>query len=317
MSDTRMKILFIAGAGRSGSTILGNVLGQMPGIFNSGELRGIWGYAMAGHNHCGCGRPFERCPVWQPIRQQLFSGPAAVNAADMRAKWHWANTSLNRLSLLSNWGRQRIARQIPAYLQAQERLWRLIQAQMGCSVLVDSSKLPALLALASLGNCQLYVLHLLRNPRAVAYSWQRQRNLDLAEETPRLMSRRSAFSSAYLWSIRNDFLDGLRRSLDVPWYRLCYEDFVAQPRTTILELLAWLGEGDCAQPFVDESQIQLAPTHTIAGNPVRFQHGTVTITPDVQWRSALRRRDRWVVAALSSLTVWYNGYGCILHDHPA
>ena len=35
-------VLYVAGAGRSGSTLLDNLLGQIPGFFSAGELRYVW-----------------------------------------------------------------------------------------------------------------------------------------------------------------------------------------------------------------------------------------------------------------------------------
>lgn len=37
-----VKVLYIAGWGRSGSTILDNVLGQVEGFFSGGELSYLW-----------------------------------------------------------------------------------------------------------------------------------------------------------------------------------------------------------------------------------------------------------------------------------
>ena len=43
MREKKVKVLFIAGNGRSGSTILDVILGQLEGFFAVGELRRIWG----------------------------------------------------------------------------------------------------------------------------------------------------------------------------------------------------------------------------------------------------------------------------------
>ena len=42
MNDEKVKVLFIAGNGRSGSTLLHNILGQRAGFGALGERREIW-----------------------------------------------------------------------------------------------------------------------------------------------------------------------------------------------------------------------------------------------------------------------------------
>src|SRR6476469_754930 len=54
-------VLFIAGWGRSGSTLLDRMLGQVPGVFSAGELRDIWDRGVREDRLCGCGQPFHEC----------------------------------------------------------------------------------------------------------------------------------------------------------------------------------------------------------------------------------------------------------------
>src|SRR5918996_2767955 len=60
-----VKTLYILGMTRSGSTILENVLGNVPGFFAAGEIHWLWRSLVAGVP-CGCRRPIDDCPVWGP-----------------------------------------------------------------------------------------------------------------------------------------------------------------------------------------------------------------------------------------------------------
>ena len=41
-SPDPVRVLYVAGAGRSGSTVLANLLGEVPGFVSVGEVRFLW-----------------------------------------------------------------------------------------------------------------------------------------------------------------------------------------------------------------------------------------------------------------------------------
>ena len=67
-----MKILYIAGATRSGSTLLHDIMAQLDGFVGVGEIRDIWHYGLVDNRRCGCGLPFRSCPFWSSILFEAF-----------------------------------------------------------------------------------------------------------------------------------------------------------------------------------------------------------------------------------------------------
>ena len=61
-------VLFIACAGRSGSTLLDRVIGMQDDFFSAGELRFIWERSFGENQLCGCGAPFDECAFWGRCR---------------------------------------------------------------------------------------------------------------------------------------------------------------------------------------------------------------------------------------------------------
>jgi hypothetical protein len=53
VTDGRIKVLYIAGFGRNGSTILGNILGELDGFFHGGELNFVWERNLLDNRRCG------------------------------------------------------------------------------------------------------------------------------------------------------------------------------------------------------------------------------------------------------------------------
>src|SRR5437879_3990233 len=85
--DGRITVLFVMGHGSSGSTILGNTLGEVDGFFHAGELRTIWSEGLAELQRCGCGEPIGQCPVWSAVLHAGF-GTVDEREAARLAKLH-------------------------------------------------------------------------------------------------------------------------------------------------------------------------------------------------------------------------------------
>src|SRR5438270_11044874 len=74
------KVLYLAGTGRSGSTLLARILDRNDGVFAAGELRYFWQRGLLEDRLCGCGEPFSRCPFWSEVMERAFAGEDALDA---------------------------------------------------------------------------------------------------------------------------------------------------------------------------------------------------------------------------------------------
>src|SRR3954451_18343438 len=63
----RIKVLFVTGAARSGTTLVDLLLSQVPGITAVGELRYLWQRGLLERRLCGCGSPVPECVFWQAV----------------------------------------------------------------------------------------------------------------------------------------------------------------------------------------------------------------------------------------------------------
>src|SRR6266498_4080255 len=79
--EPTLKVLYIAGAGRSGSTLLDGVLGQLDGFFAAGELRYLWERGLQESRLCGCGVAVRDCPTWRAVLASAFGPGVDANAA--------------------------------------------------------------------------------------------------------------------------------------------------------------------------------------------------------------------------------------------
>jgi len=287
-----MRVLYLAGSGRSGSTLVTTALGQIDGFFAAGELRYLWQRGLVDNRPCGCGLSFHDCPVWTAILKSVPPVEPAGVAARLRSRLRMRN----RLH-------------VPAHPddEAIAALYRSIAEHSGDAIIVDSSKLPPYgVLLAGLPGIELKVLHVVRDPRAAAFSWRRRRALDSGGDD-RLMTRHPVWKAAMLWSVWNAVTIRLWGRGD--YLRVRYEDLVGDPAAVIRRIASFAGAApDAGLPFTADGLLRLSPTHSVAGNPSRHRTGGIAVTADDEWRDALPRRSHAVVTALTAPLLPRLGY---------
>lgn len=307
-SQDVVKVLYFAGSGRSGTTVVNNLLGQVPGAFAAGEIRYLWQRGVVEDRLCACGEPFSRCRFWAPVLADAMDDDSPA-AADVAARL------LSRLRILRLpgllWrratGRPGVAPHPDD--RAIERLYRSISHHSGGAVVLDSSKLPPYgVLLSQLPGIELYVLHVVRDPRAAAFSWQRSKPLlDFGDD--QLMPRQPLWKSSLLWLLWNWLTILLWGPRSNRYIRVRYEDFASAPQRTLAEVVRMIGLDPTALPFEGSHQARVQPTHSVAGNPARLSSGTVRVKPDTEWVDRMGARDHWVVTALTAPVLLSLGYG--------
>lgn len=303
-----MRVLYVGGKGRSGSTLLDRLLGQLDGFFSTGELHRVWTWGWLAGARCGCGVPVPSCEVWSAVAADPGLAPwdpARVAAAERRVlRWSRLPVLLTRPpGSVTPWPALR------DYTAAMAALYRAVARVTGARVIVDSSKHPASPGLLGLvPGVHGHVVHLVRDPRAVAHSWRRSRSFRGAAARE-AMPTHAPLHSAASWLGRNTAMEALRpRYPAARWLRLRYEDLVARPRPTLQRLAALAGEHPVRLPLPTEHTAELAPTHTVGGNPGKFRTGPVKLRDDDEWRTALSPADRWLVTAVDLPLLGRYGY---------
>jgi hypothetical protein len=309
----RATVLYIGGHGRSGSTVLAQTLGQISGFIYVGELWHVWYRGIRDNERCGCGQLFDACEFWGAVGEEAFGGWENVDVEKMvevrpfvqRRRFMPHFVLAARVNVRS--------RKIKALLEdcgpMLERLYRAIRTVSGAEVIVDSSKRFSYAVLLSLlPFADLRVVHLVRDSRAVAYSWGRTKESP-AVAGGRLMPRMSPAQASRAWSIQNypyTFHSGL-----ACLSRLRYEDFVSEPIPSLAETLGKVGfddETDRLRDVVHGREISLPVEHTVSGNPGRFRTGSIELKPDEEWKVKMRGADKNIVAALTAPLLLKYGY---------
>lgn len=294
-------VVYIAGSGRSGSTLVERALGAIPGFVNVGELIDLYRRTAAHGERCGCGKTFAECPFWSKVGDRAFGGwPEQQLTVVHRLQGRVARQRrMPRLVAMPLAGR-RFRADVAAYGTSYASLYGAIAAEAGAACVVDASKWPVqALALARAG-LDVRVIHLVRDVRGVAYSLgKREVSRPHAVAGTDVMTHQSAAEAAARW-VAIQGQAGLLRWCGLPVTRMRYEEFVRRPRQAVAAALA--GIGLPAPPahlaHLGDGRVVLGPSHGLSGNPSRFRDGEITLRADDTWRASMPRRDRLIVTAI-------------------
>ncbi len=180
----------------------------------------------------------------------------------------------------------------------------------GSEVILDSSKLPGYgLLLADLPGIDLYVLHIMRDPRAVTFSWRRTKLTHDGVGDDDVMQRLAVWKVPLVWLAENAATALLWARKRDRYIRVPYEEFVARPQESMAAVARLVGLDPAGLPFETPTTVRLAPTHSVAGNPNRHDSGTITLRHDLEWVTAMPAREKAVVTALAAPGLLAFGYG--------
>lgn len=296
------KVVYIGGYSRSGSTLLLRLLGELPGLIAVGELFDIWQRSYIENHLCGCGTGFRECAFWTRVSEQAFGCPPGevpareLNALRSAVQGHSRIPALLRPELRTRSYR----RQLAGYTEILGRLYAAISTVGGSDLIVDSSKVPQYARiLAEVPGIEVHVIHLVRDSRATAFSWQRERVRPEITDRRAYMDRHSVFRSASEWTVFNALLQsGARRYASYTVIR--YEDLVSDWSAELRRAVDALGTELPPGVDGDRAALTLGHSHTASGNPGRFQTGRIAIAPDQEWIEAMPASSRLLATGLTA-----------------
>lgn len=259
------KIIYIAGYGRSGSTLLDVVLGNHPMIASLGEVGNIWNLHEIG-GRCSCGEKLIDCDFWGGICSTV-ARPGSTMSAQF-AKIEACRKPVSNPNLFG------------AYADAHRALFMRIAQHAKAPLVVDSSKTswgfrrrPQALAEAG-ADVRLIIL---RRSLASVVSSKRVPN---DRQLGRVRSRSNALSTLRAvigWVQANAAAQRASKELGrTKCYQVSYEAFTADPQVAAASLLRWLGQDPTPIMEILKADSVFNVGHLIEGNRAG-RSGTMTL----------------------------------------
>lgn len=305
-----MKIIYIAGAGRSGSTLLCRTLGMYRGVFAAGELFHFFDRAMLNNELCGCGRRARACELWGQLIEEIERSGLRDRTAEHAALTRRLLQGGLLPQFLLPWKTSSLRHRLQEYQGRLARILALITRATGARAIVDSSKSPIFGRLLTLiPDTRVHVVHLVRDSRGVIHSWSgRHRRRTGVPSRVEYLTRHRVSSGLLLWTAAQLGAELLGRRAD-SYTRIRYEDFVTNPWHT-LRALAPVHGGVPLPKHAGVHGFDLGVQHVLAGNTVRMARGWVPVREDDEWRTSMPpARQRFVTSFTFHLLFRYGYLG--------
>ncbi len=232
------QLVYIVGAGHSGSTLLNLLLNGHSQIIGLSEIDKLGRYLRKKPNNRQLKTDF-----WQDLKQgyEIAAGEPFTSIDihwEAASIWGDKNFRKKRKTIVSTLlneltCRKKIrasdAQDFADWTQQNQYLFSCIAEKSGANILLDSSKKWQRLSLLNKSGCfNIKVIHLVRDGRAVVNSYIRRKYSSFAP----------AFHNWIRKSIPPLYLQGEFEQSD--WLRLYYEELVSQPEITLRKLCDFL-----------------------------------------------------------------------------
>lgn len=304
-------VLYIAGSARSGTTLVARAVGELPNFFAAGELTFVWTRGVLDNQLCGCGRHFLDCPFWRTVGESAFGGWFSADPQRMAT----LQRSIDRTRYIPLLSRPSISTafqgRLDEFTDVLASLYTAIRGVSGCDFIVDSSKrISYAAAVRSARGLDIRLLHVLRDSRGVAYSSSKHVRRPEITDRSVYMPSVPAARFAGRWLTDNVLLELMAKFGRQAYQLLTYERFVQDPMQALRNIARFCDAAplDSDTNFVSEAKLTLSESHSISGNPMRFERGAVSLLLDEAWRSQLGTRDRALVTMLTMPGLIRYGY---------
>ena len=282
--NNRISLIYLLGAGRSGTTLLAIVLNNHQDIKAIGEMHQFVEH-LKDHKQCSCGELLQSCPFWNDIINDLGWDPneLANILEDIERKEEHKNILKLLLSKKAD----------EEYLKTQTKIFGAIHKRAPSMTLLDSSKYIArYLLLKRSDKLDLKGVYVIRDVRGVINSFSKE-----------VQTKRGPLSTIFYYMLVN-FFGQIVSWLDKDIIKVKYEDLIEDPMNILNQIYTHtIG----AEKKVNTLPGNYEMPHIIGGNRMKVQKN-IKINKDFEWKSNISRRKQILYYILASPIMIINNY---------
>lgn len=289
-TEKKITVLYIAGTGRNGSTLMERILNELPGFFAAGEL----GYVSFDHSPCMCHKKFNECPVWGKIVNDADFKKIEQDSVHQAVSQYLSNHIANQIKLLLFKQRPEDFKKV---LSCVESWFKAIHHQSNAQVITDSTIYPLFgYCLSLMPSIDLHVVHLIKDPRSFVHSMNKAKYTSKNEVwSPRVPPLQSISS----WMKRNIFIELIFSKYKGKYLRVHYEDFIEDPIRTLNEIGRLLNLKLENFEFIRGKKITFGECHLSCGNIDAFKKGEIILKVDERWKQEMNFGTKFLVTLMT------------------
>jgi len=278
------KVIYIMGCGRSGTTIMDILLGNHAGFQSVGELNNA-PLAWNKDETCGCGLSLRECDIWKNVGSDCFQNDSTNVHYEILKHQRDIERQVSIVKHVLGLFDRSV---IDAYHSYVYDTFRILKTSASVHTVIDSSKsIGRGLALLKNTRLDVQIIHLVRDPRGVFFSFQKK---NLVTPTMNILSLALYWNSVNLLASLLKLKFGKNKFL-----RIRYEDLVTNSDLVITQIENFVGEdlSDVKQKLRDE--VPMDRGHLAMGNRVRSQKVALKLRPDFSWKKSIKFYQRMLV----------------------
>ena len=295
-----MKVIYIAGTGHCGSTLLDLLMGSSPEVFSTGEISFYNIYRdgeMYNKNNsayrCTCGKDFDACDFWNKVN-------ASGNFKIKKRYTLIENIKVSLRILFPFLNRNKTAFTDDSYELFEAVKQEAAKVGEEPVYLLDSSKDPRrLFYLLNDERIDVHVVYLMRDARAVGHSYNAKSRLKFN------LTRKNFYTSIILrWLAVNTLVGSLLKRMEVQKNAplvLDYEHFCRQTPEVVSLLNKRFGIYISETDYI--AKLNKTTYHNVDGNELRFKK-IDNIKLSERWRGELTQPQRKFAKMISTFFGW-------------
>jgi len=251
-----VNLIYLLGAGRSGTTLLATLLNNHDDIETLGEMNQFYEF-LEQNKKCSCGDSLKNCSKWRAIINNLDSNVGYKRQFIEREEAH---SQIPNLLI-----RKSIHKK---YVNIQEEVFSNIHEHRNSKWYVDSSKYIARYLLLKMSKkIRIKGIYLVRDPRGVVFSFQKK-----------VQTYKNQFNALAYYNIINLFAEIVYRT-DSNILKIRYEDLVNKPEETLSKIYSHIFEQKIKAKTLPEF---IETPHIVGGNRMKV-YKKIKIRRDVDW----------------------------------
>jgi hypothetical protein len=262
MELKEIKIYYIAGYSRSGSTLLDILIGSANETFSCGEICFLPENGIRDNEFCSCGKLVNDCIFWKQVihrwnKVRTFSNEEYINIY----KKYFRNKRL----FLFLWRIYFPNVELIAFFEDTKRLYKIIWQENHNKIIVDSSKSPYVLLMLKKIGFNVTTIHIVRNLRGVLFSTSKFLESNPSDGVEKDIVPRSKANVILTWVLTNSLIFLFAKGTNL--LKISYDKLLSDPFTT-LKAFSHLTFSD---PQLFHFKGPFFPGHLVAGGRVRMK----------------------------------------------